>query len=120
MKTLANCNDLEFTQQTFKLAGKLKKYSEKIKEYIANNKTEDNNINYFDIISYICGDNINETMEICGALCFMSGEEFAALEPDENGDGDGIVAICDIFNSKRCMRFFTTALQLRKITEMLL
>lgn len=113
MKTLANCTPKEFAVQTVKLTDKIKKYTDgikKIKKCISDGETE-----LFKIISYVCDDNIDETMEICGMLCFMSGDDFANLDP-ANGD-DGILALVDIINSARCIRFFTTLLQLQKLIK---
>lgn len=113
MKTLANCTPKEFAVQTLKLTNKIKKYTDgikKIKECIADGEKE-----IFEIISYVCDGNIDETMEICGMCCFMSGEDFANLDP-ENGE-DGILALVEIINSARCIRFFTTLLQLQKLIK---
>ena len=79
--------------------------------------TKDGNTDIFSIVNYICDGNVDETMEICGALCFMSGEEFANLQPDENGENDGILALADIMRSKRCIGFFTTVIQIRSFTK---
>lgn len=116
MKTIANCTSKEFAAQTFKLANKIKNYADGIKrakEEIA--KANGGEVSIFDIISYICGDNIDDTMELCGMLCFMSGEEFANLSP-ENGDEDGIAALADILASKRCAAFFTPLVRMAKFT----
>jgi hypothetical protein len=117
MKTIANCNSKEFATQTVLIAEKVKKYADGIKKL--NEAAEGGKTDLFSIISYVCGGNIDETMEICGALCFMSGEEFANLEPDENGENDGIYALSEIARSKRCLSFFTTLLQIQKFTERL-
>lgn len=115
MKTIANCSPKEFAAQTFKIADKVKKYADNIKALREDEEKRD----IFSAISFICNDNIDDTMDICGALCFMTGEEFAALEPDEDGEGDGILALVDIANSKRCIRFFTTLLQISKLSKVL-
>ena len=115
MKTIANCTPKEFAVQTVKITDKIKKYADNIKKL----KAEDANADVFSVINYICDGNVDETMEICGALCFMSGEEFANLEPDENGDNDGIYALSEIARSKRCLGFFTTALQMREFIKKL-
>lgn len=116
MKTLANCTPKEFAVQTLKISEKIKKYANGIKK--AKEAVEDGERNIFSIISYICGDNIDETMEICGELCFMSGEKFAALDPAK-GDEDGIVALTDIVDSQRCISFFTALLKLKKFIDVL-
>lgn len=125
MKTLANCTPREFAVQTNKIANRIKKYSDgmkRIKEKFADNE---NHEDVFEIISYICDDNIDETMELCGELCFMSGEEFGNLDPTEIDERtgepkeDGIAALVEILNSKRCIRFFTTLLSLSKFIEKL-
>lgn len=121
MKTIANCTSREFAAQTYKLANKIKSYADGVKRVKNQYKKAENGEttdSIFEILSYICGDNVNETMELCGALCFMTGEEFASLDP-EKGDEDGILALVDIFNSKRCIRFFTTLMQIGKLTKVL-
>lgn len=117
MKTLANCNSKEFAAQTYKIAQKLKEYSDGIKKL--KEAAEGGETDLFSVISYICGDNIDDTMELCGTFCFMSGEEFAALDPESEDGEDGILALVDIANSKRCVRFFTTALQIQRLTKKL-
>lgn len=117
MKTLANCKTKEFFTQAYKLSERIKGYADGIKKIKEATQLEDRSP--FSVISYICGDNLDETMEICGAMCFMSGEEFAALDPTAEGGEDGIAAISEIFASKRCMSFFITALKLKNIYEML-
>lgn len=117
MKTLANCTPKEFAVQTLKIADRVKKYYggiERIREKL-NSDTDSGNI--FEILKYICGDNIDETMSLCGELCFMDGEKFADLDP-LNGDEDGIEILVTIFNSKRVISFFTTLLNLQKISRM--
>ena len=115
MKTIANCSPKEFAAQTFKIADKIKKYADNIKKL----REEEDKKDIFSLISYICDDNIDDTMEICGALCFMTGEEFAELSPDEEGENDGVLALVDIANSKRCIRFFTTLMQISKLSKVL-
>lgn len=117
MKTIANCTPKEFAVQTVKITERVKKYADGIKKL--KEATEDGKTDIFSIVSYICDGNVDETMEICGALCFMSGEEFANLEPDEDGENDGIYALAEIAKSKRCIGFFTTVLQIRNITKLL-
>ena len=83
MKTLANCTPKEFAVQTLKIADRIKKYYggiERIKEKFSGNKNTDSE-NIFEILKYICDDNIEETMSLCGELCFMDGEKFANLDP---------------------------------------
>lgn len=116
MKTLANCTPKEFAVQTAKIANKIKKYSDGIKKL--KETSESGSLDLLSTISYICEGNIADTMEICGAMCFMSGDEYAALNP-ENGDEDGIAMLTEIASSKRCIRFFTTALQLAKLMKTL-
>lgn len=121
MKTIANCTSIEFFSQTYKLANKIKSYADgvkRVKDQFKKAENGEKNESFFEVLSYICGDNLDETMELCGELCFMTGEEFANLDPDKN-DEDGILALVDIFNSKRCIRFFTTALQIGKVTNVL-
>lgn len=116
IKTLANCTPKEFAVQTAKISGIVKKYTAGIKaakEAVANGESD-----VFSIVNYICGDNIDDTMNICGALLFMSGEEFANLDV-ENGDVDGVVEIAEMVNSDRVMRFFISALKLARFTKML-
>lgn len=115
-KTLANCTPKEFAVQTAKISAIVKKYTAGIKaakEAVANGESD-----VFSIVNYICGDNIDDTMNICGALLFMSGEEFANLDV-ENGDVDGVVEIAEMVNSDRVMRFFISVLKLSRFTKML-
>lgn len=115
-KTLANCTPKEFAEQTAKISNIVKKYVAGIKvakEAVANGESD-----VFSIVNYICGDNIDDTMNICGALLFMSGEKFANLDV-ENGDVDGVVEIAEMVNSDRVMRFFISALKLTRFTKML-
>lgn len=131
MKTLANCTPKEFAVQTLKIANRIKKYYggiERIKEKFGVNENTDANQNddtkiidnecIFEVLNYICGDNIDETMSLCGELCFMDGEKFGSLDPS-NGDEDGIEALVTIFNCKRVISFFTTALGLKKLIDKL-
>lgn len=115
-KTLANCTPKEFVEQTTKISNIIKKYVAGIKaakEAVANGESD-----VFSIVNYICGDNIDDTMNICGALLFMTGEEFANLDV-ENGDVDGVVEIAEMVNSDRVMRFFISVLKLTRFTKML-
>lgn len=115
-KTLANCTPKEFAVQTAKISAIVKKYTAGIKaakEAVANGESD-----VFSIVNYICGDNIDDTMNICGALLFMTGEEFANLDV-ENGDVDGIAELTEMINSERVMRFFMSAIKLSRITKML-
>jgi hypothetical protein len=114
MKTIANCTPKEFAVQTLKIANRIKTYADGIKKL--KESAENGESDIFAIINYVCDGNVDETMEICGALCFMTGDEFANLNP-ENGDEDGILALVDIANSARCVRFFITLLQLEKLTK---
>ena len=116
MKTIATCTPKEFAVQTVKITNRIKAYADGIKKL--KESAENGERDIFSIVSYICDGNIDETMEICGALCFMDGETFANLNP-ENGDEDGIIALVEIANSPRCIRFFTTVLQLQKLTKVL-
>lgn len=117
MKTIATCTPKEFAVQTVKITERLKKYSDGIKKL--KEQAENGNNDLFSIISYICDENVDETMEICGCFCFMTGEEFANLEPDESGENDGILALAEIMKSKRCIGFFTSVLQIRNFTKLL-
>lgn len=115
-KTLANCTPREFAVQTAKISAIVKKYTAGIKaakEAVANGESD-----VFSIVNYICGDNIDDTMNICGALLFMTGEEFANLDV-ENGDVDGIAELTEMINSERVMRFFMSAIKLTRFTKAL-
>lgn len=115
-KTLANCTPKEFAVQTAKISAIVKKYTAGIKA--AKEAVAEGESDAFSIINYICGDNIDDTMEICGALLFMSGEEFASLDV-ANGDIDGVAEIAEMVNSERVMRFFMSAIKLSRITKYL-
>ena len=118
MKTLANCTPREFATQTWKISNRLKKYVENIKKvkerFEGGEKYED----VFEVIKYICNDDIDETMELCGEMLFMTGEKFGNLDP-ENGDEDGVAALVEIVNSPRCIRFFTTIISLKRYIDKL-
>lgn len=117
MKTLANCTPKEFAIQSLKIAERIRNYTDGINRIREKCRTDNISDNIFEIISYICGDNLEETMSLCGELCFMSGDDFSRLDA-ENGD-DGIIELVNIFNSKRVVSFFTTLLNLQKISKML-
>lgn len=121
LKTIANCNSRDFAVQTAKISRKLKNYSQKIKEF-KNGLTGENDGEKFSValetLSFICDGNIDETMELCGSFCFMTGEEFANLDPSQ-GDPDGITAVVEVFNSERCLSFFSTAMQISRLTGVL-
>lgn len=115
MKTIANCTTGEFIKQIYTLSEKIKKYADNIKKLKADNIGDTTQA--FSLIKAICNDNIEDTFEICGAMCFMSGEEFANLDPAQ-GD-DGVVAISQILGSERCINFFMSALKMKNIYSML-
>lgn len=121
LKTIANCNSRDFAVQTAKISRKLKNYSQKIKEF-KNGLTGENDGEKFSValetLSFICDGNIDETMELCGSFCFMTGEQFAQLDPSQ-GDPDGITAVVEVFNSERCLSFFSTAMQISRLTGVL-
>ena len=116
MKTLANCTPREFAVQTAKIANRVRRYSDGIKKIKEKFADGENHEDVFEIINYICDDNIDETMDLCGEMCFMSGEEFGNLDPEED---DGIAALVEMLNSKRCVRFFTTVLGLKNLIDKL-
>lgn len=116
IKTIANCTPKEFAVQTAKLASTIKKYSDNVKAF-RNNDESGEKKSLYDIITYICGDNIDDTMDVCGALCFMSGDEFAEWNPEEHDDDDVITALMGVAKSTRCISFFTMLLQIGKLTN---
>lgn len=121
IKTLANCTPKEFAVQTAKIAHRVKDYTAKIKEYkesLDKNGEGASLSNALEILSFICGGNIDETMALCGELCFMDGETFANLDP-ENGDPDGVAAVVEVFRSGKCISFFSTAYSIGKLTKLL-
>lgn len=116
IKTLANCTPREFAMQTAKISGIIKKYVSGIKTI--KEATAEGESNIINIINYICGDNVDDTMEICGALLFMSGEKFANLDPEKDGI-DGISEILVMTNSKRVTDFFISVVKLNSFTKAL-
>lgn len=116
IKTLANCTSREFAMQTAKISGIIKKYVSGIKA--AKEAVAEGESSIINIINYICGDNVDDTMEICGALLFMSGEEFANLDPEKDGI-DGIAEILSMMNSKRVTDFFISVVKLSSFTKAL-
>ena len=130
MKTLANCTPREFAVQTVRITERLKHYSDRIRsirsimpELPAGASDEEKAEaiqrqgfeNFMEIVTYVFGDSIDETMALFGDMCFMSGEQFASLD-SESGDEDGLCAIMEIFTSRRVQLFFTTVLRLGKAT----
>lgn len=111
IKTLANCNAREFFTQTAKISKILSKYIKKIKAI----RNESGEFNFFTVLDYICGENINDTMEVCGALCFMSASEFEQLDT-ENGE-DGIMAITSVITSPRCVNFFMSCMEMMNFID---
>jgi hypothetical protein len=120
MKTLANCTPKEFAVQTAKIAGTVRKYADGVRAIrkklpkLPDNATAEDIRNagvnnFMDILSWCMETNIDGTMELCGAVCFMSGEEFANLDPS-NGD-DGVAAVLEVLCSERALRFFATLLR---------
>ena len=120
LKTLANCTPREFAAQCFKISNMVKKYYANIKELReqAKNAEDTEGKDVFSIIQYICDGNIDDTMEICGALCFMTGEEFGSLDPMK-GDPDGVCAVMNLIDCKRVVDFFTTILKFKNISSLL-
>jgi hypothetical protein len=121
LKTLANCTPREFAAQCFKISNMVKKYYANIKELREQAKNAEDDAegkDVFSIIQYICDGNIDDTMEICGALCFMTGEEFGNLDP-MNGDPDGVCAVMNLIDCKRVVDFFTTILKFKNISSLL-
>lgn len=116
IKTLANCTPREFAMQTAKMTGIIKKYASGIKAL--KEAAAEGESNILNIINYICGDNVDDTMEICGALLFMSGDEFANLDPEKDGI-DGISEILTMTNSKRVTDFFISVVKLSSFTKAL-
>jgi hypothetical protein len=121
LKTLANCTPREFAAQCFKISNMVKKYYANIKELREQAKNAEDDADgkdVFSIIQYICDGNIDDTMEICGALCFMTGEEFGNLDPMK-GDPDGICTVMNLIDCKRVVDFFTTMLKFKNISSLL-
>ncbi len=117
MKTLANCTPREFASQTLKIANKIKKYKSGLEK--AKNAVEDGENNFFAIMNYVLGDNVDETMGICADLCFMTPDEFANLKAEGENGIDGIALVLTIVNTPRVESFFTTLFKLKTYTKML-
>lgn len=139
MKTLANCTPKEFAVQTAKIAASVRKYADGIRviqqklpkppEAPGENATNEELTayaekiraagidNFMEILSWCMETNADATMELCGAVCFMDGETFAALDP---ADGeDGIAAVLDVLCSERALRFFSTLLRMNSFIKKL-
>lgn len=114
MKTIANCTPKEFAIQTARIATTLRKYVENVKAFMESNSIDSNDV--FGMVTAICNGNVDDAMEICGALCCMEGEKFANLDI-ENGDEDGIVALTTVVTSKRFIRFFITCRELSRVVK---
>ncbi len=117
MKTLANCTPKEFAVQTLKIANKIKNYKDGLEK--AKNAVEDGESNFFAIMNYILGDNVDATMEICGDICFMSADKFANLNAEGKDGIDGISLVLTVVNTPRVEAFFTTLFKLKTYTKML-
>ena len=120
MKTLANCTPKEFAVQTVKIAEIVRQYADgiravraklpKLPEGASAEDAQKAGIeNFISIMQWCMEANVDGTMELCGAICFMSGDKFADLDP---ADGeDGIAAVLDVLRSERCLHFFDMLLQ---------
>lgn len=117
MKTLANCTPREFAVQTLKISQKIRNYKDGMKK--ATELVEKGESNFFNIINYIFGDNVDATMEICGDICFMSADKFAALDPESPDGIDGISLVLSVVNTPRVETFFTTLFKLKAYSKML-
>ena len=128
MKTLANCTPKEFAVQTAKIAATVRRYADgvrairqKLPELPDNASAEDirnaSVDNFMDILSWCMDINADGTMELCGAVCFMSGEEFANLDPAEGEDG--IAAVLEVFCSDRALCFFAALLRVNSFIKRL-
>jgi hypothetical protein len=118
LKTLANCTSGECIKQIYKIITIIKDYADGIKRLKEVTKAEgEGQGDAFSIISYICGDNFDKTMEVCGAMCFMSGEEFANLDPADGADG--IVEIAKVLSSERVTGFFISVLRMKGFCDKL-
>ncbi len=121
MKTLANCTPKEFAVQTVKIAEIVRRYADGVRairaklpklpegasaEDIRKAGTE----NFFNILQWCMETNVDGTMELCGAVCFMSGEDFAGQEDPADGE-DCIAAVLDVLSSERCLHFFDALLR---------
>lgn len=115
-KTIANCTPREFAEQLGKITNILQPYADNLKTAVP--KLESGERNPLDIINYICGDNIDDTMEICGALLFMTGEEFANLDPEKD-EIDGVVALAQLTTSKRFVDVITTTLNIKSVFDLI-
>lgn len=120
MKTLANCTPKEFAVQTVKIAETVRKYVDGLREIrsklpkLPENATADDirklgTENFFGILQWCLDTNAEGTMALCGAVCFMSGEDFADMDP-ASGE-DGITAVLDVLSSERCLHFFDALLR---------
>lgn len=118
IKTIATCTPKEFAVQTAKLSATIRKYADNVKAF-KNGAKDGEKKSIYEIVSFICGDNIDDTMEICGALCFMTGDEFANWDVEAHGGDDAVTALMQVAKSTRCINFFTLLLQIGKLTNAL-
>lgn len=103
LKTIANCTPREFLTQTQKILPLLEKYIKNLQEYTSKEDISDAGL--ATLLEVFCN-NMDDTMAICGGLCFMSGDEFEKLDPGK-GDPDGIAAVAEVLKSDRWKGFFT-------------
>lgn len=128
MKTIANCTPKEFAAQTVKIAETISLYIDALRDVRAklpklpeNATAEDirkaGTENFVSILKWCMDANADVTMELCGSFCFMSGDEFANLDPAEGEDG--IAALFDVLCSERCLRFFDMLLHAKSFMQKL-
>lgn len=113
-KSIANCTPREFAEQLAKITDILQPYADKLKAAVP--KLENGERNPMTIINYICGDDIDGTMNLCGALLFMSGEKFGNLDPET--DGDGLIMLAELATSKRFVDVITTSLNIKSVFDL--
>ena len=121
MKTLANCDNIEFLQQTYKITDAVKAYINETKIMEIRKKIPDTTgmdddekkevlheaatKNLMEMIHSALVENTTETLKILGLICFCEDEE--TLKSDRKLLSEAIAALCD----ENVLDFFISLMQ---------
>lgn len=115
IKSIANCTPREFAEQLAKITDILQPYADRIKITVP--ELEGGKREPMALIKCVCGEDIDRTMSLCGALLFMTGEEFGNLDPEKDGI-DGLVELTQLATSKRFVDVITTTLNIKSVFDL--
>lgn len=122
MKTLANCNNIEFLQQTYKISTAVKEYLEEtkilevrnnipeaVKKLASEEKKEAMKKvaadNIFEMVRIALEENAEKTLEILGLICFTDDKE--SVKADRKIMTEAVSALCD----ENVLDFFLSLMQ---------